>query len=209
MEAIDAILNRKTTRRFSPEKISADILSSILNAGLHAPSNDHMRKWEYVVIDDLDKRMLLMEKIVKERTTSEAIKIIDSVGYKNEEQRKMYIEAIPLQRKMLLTASVLVLPYFFQQNELLKPKSLSDLNYFASVWCSIENILVAASSYNIQGVTRIPSEEERTHIKKVLDIPIEYELPCYIALGYPEEGEPAFKHVNMDIADHIHINSWK
>jgi len=168
-----------------------------------------MTYWrEYVIVDDLDKRMLLIEKIAKARTTNEALKIVDRVGYKNEEQRKMYIDAIPLQRNMLLTASALVLPFFFQKNEILMPKSLSDLNYFASIWCSIENILIAASNYSIQGVTRIPSEEERTHIKKVLNIPIEYELPCYIALGYPEEGEPAFKQVNMDIADHIHINSW-
>lgn len=208
METIAAIVNRKTTRRFSSEKIPADILTSILNAGLHAPSNDHMRKWEYVIVDDLDKRMLLIEKIAKTRTTNEALKIVDRVGYKNEEQRKMYIDAIPLQRNMLLTASALVLPFFFQKNEILMPKSLSDLNYFASIWCSIENILIAASNYRIQGVTRIPSEEERNHIKKVLNIPIEYELPCYIALGYPEEGEPAFNQVNMDIADHLHINSW-
>ena len=208
METLDAIKNRKTTRRFSSKKIPSDILTTILNAGLHAPSNDHMRKWEYVIIDDLDKRILLIEKIAKERNTNEATKIVDKVGYKNEEQRKMYIDAIPLQRKMLLTASRLVLPFFFQGNELLKPKSLSDLNYFASIWCSIENILVAASSYNIQGVTRIPSEEEIKHIKKELNIPLEYEIPCYLALGYPEEEEQVFKQVNMDIKDHIHINSW-
>lgn len=208
METLAAIYNRKTTRRFSADKIPHDILTSILDAGLHAPSNDHMRKWEYVVIDDFERKVLLIEKIAKERTTNEAIKIVDKVGYKNKEQRKMYIDAIPLQRKMLLTASVLVLPFFFQRNELLKPNSLSDLNYFASIWCSIENILVAASSYNIQGVTRIPSEEEGVHIKKVLNVPAAYELPCYIALGYPEKEEPVFKQVNMDITDHLHLNSW-
>jgi nitroreductase len=208
METLGAIKNRKTTRRFSSKKIPSDILTTILDAGLHAPSNDHMRKWEYVIIDDIDKRILLIEKIAKERTTNEASKIVDKIGYKNEEQRKMYIDAIPLQRKMLLTASALVLPFFFQGNELLKPKSLSDLNYFASIWCSIENILISAASYNIQGVTRIPSEAERIHIKKELNIPSEYELPCYLALGYPEEEVQLFKQVNMDIADHIHIDSW-
>ncbi|MHB0896712.1 MAG: nitroreductase family protein, partial [Spirochaetales bacterium] len=80
METLDAIKYRKTTRRFSSKKIPSDILTSILDAGLHAPSNDHMRKWEYVIIDDLDKRMLLIEKIAKERTTNEATKIVDKVG---------------------------------------------------------------------------------------------------------------------------------
>ena len=208
METIDAIKSRKTIRRFSTRAIPRDILTAILDAGLHAPSNDHLRKWEYVVIDDLDTRMLLIEKIAKERTADEAVKIVDKFGYKNEEQRKMYIDAIPLQRKMLLTAGALVLPFFFQEKELLKPKSLSDLNYFASIWCTIENILIAASNYSIHGVTRIPSEAERIHIKKVLNTPAGYELPCYLALGYPEEGKQVFKQVNMDVADHIHINAW-
>jgi nitroreductase len=208
MDTLAAIYNRKTTRRFSADKIPCDVLNSILDAGLHAPSNDHMRKWEFVVIDEFEKRVLLIDKIAKERTIEDAIKIVDSVGYKNEEQRKMYIDAIPLQRKMLLTASALVLPFFFQRNELLKPNSLSDLNYFASIWCSIENIFIAASGYGIQGVTRIPSEEERVHVKKMLNVPEMYELPCYLALGYPENEEPAFRQVNMDIVDHIHLNSW-
>lgn len=50
----------------------------------------------------------------------------------------------------------------------MQPTSLSSLNEFASIWCCIENILLAAASEGIFGVTRIPMKEELEHIKKKL-----------------------------------------
>ena len=57
---------------------------------------------------------------------------------------------------------------------------------FASIWCCIENILIAAASEGIFGVTRIPSETERETIKRFLNVPEDCEIPCWLALGYPK-----------------------
>ena len=88
---------------------------------------------------------------------------------------------------MLYNAGCLMLPCFRQPSPLLKPKDLSALNPFASIWCCIENILVAAAAEGIFGVTRIPFEAERKTLKQYLSIPPDYEIPCYLALGYPAE----------------------
>jgi len=208
METMNAILNRRTTRSFKDIPIPDDLLQNIISAGLHAPSNDHLRKWEFVIISDRTRRMQIIDKINKNMTKKDAEKYAAGKGLKNIEQRKMYIEAIPLQYKMLLTAGALVLPFFCQEKPLLKPAKLSSLNYFASVWCCIENMLIAASNYDIQGVVRIPFTGEIVHIKEQLNVPADYEFPCYLALGYPEDEKPSFSRVNQDIKKHIHMNSW-
>ena len=85
---------------------------------------------------------------------------------------------------------------------------MSSLNEFASIWCCIENILLAAASEGILGVTRIPMNEELEHIKKTVHHPDHYALPCYIALGYPAKNAelPVQKVINVE--NRIHINQW-
>ncbi len=208
METMDAIFNRKTTRSFKDIPVPDDLLRYIIRAGLHAPSNNHLRQWEFVIISDKNRRMQIIDKIDKNMTKEDAEKKVADMGLENSEQRKMYINAFPLQHEMLLTAGALILPFFCQKEPLLKPVKLSSLNYFASIWCCIENMLIAASNFNIQGVMRIPFTAEIPYVKEYLNIPADYEFPCYLALGYPEDEKPLFSQVNQDIEKHIHINSW-
>lgn len=90
----------------------------------------------------------------------------------------------------------------------MNPTCLSSLNEFASIWCCVENILLAAAAEGILGVTRIPMEEELVHIKKTINHPDNYAMPCYIALGYPKKDAkiPVQKQINVE--DRIHINNW-
>jgi len=126
----------------------------------------------------------------------------------DEEQREMYIDAIPKQSSMLMEAGCLIIPCFRQQTELLQPESLSSLNAFASMWCCIENILVAAASEGIFGVTRIPFEEERETIKRFLGVPEDYEIPCTIALGYPKTTTERTTQKEIRVDERIHANAW-
>ena len=79
------------------------------------------------------------------------------------------------------------------------------MNAFASIWCCNENILVAAASEGIFGVTRIPFEEERGIVKQFLNIPEGYEMPCYLALGYPAENAQRARQVDIQLEERIHL----
>ncbi len=100
------------------------------------------------------------------------------------------------------------MPFFSQPVPLLKPKNLSALNEFASIWCCAENMLVAAASEGIFGVTRIPFEEERKTIKKFLQVPSDYEMPCWMALGNPAEEARRCNQVEIDLDERIHLDGW-
>ena len=120
----------------------------------------------------------------------------------------MYFYAIPRQKDMLRKAGTLILTFYKQETELLQPRSLSSLNAFASVWCCIENILIAAASEGIFGAIRIPMQNESEHIKTVIKIPRGYEMACYLALGYPDEKAEPIKQYDYKIIDKIHYNYW-
>jgi nitroreductase len=207
MNIYDAIAARRTIRDFQDKPVQYEVVRRILSAGLSAPSNDHMRRWEFIIVDDNETRKALV-KGIKRVSRSGAKVIIDRWGLEDTLQREMYLGAIPKQVNMILSAGVLIIPCFYQPEPLLKPKSLSSLNRFASIWCCIENILLAAASEGVFGVMRIPFPVESETMRTVLNIPADYEVPCYLALGYPQEGAMGAKQHTIHVDDRISINQW-
>jgi nitroreductase len=209
MDIYEAISKRRTVRDFRNKPVSFNVIERIIDAGLHAPSNNHLRQWEFILITDQKVRLSVIDKINKNLSNRDATKLLDSWGYTDQFQREMYIDAIPKQYRMLLQASCLIIPCFRQESLLLKPKNLSALNGFASIWCCIENILLAAVGEGIYGVTRIPFDKETKHLKNILHIPDDYAIPCYLALGYPDEEYNRLlpQHV-IKAEDRIHLNKW-
>lgn len=138
--------------------------------------------------------------------------MLDGFGMTDEVQRNMYREAMPRQFSMLYSRMP-ILPFFKIPEPLLQPSSLSSLNDFASIWCCIENMLLAAASEGILGVTRIPMAEESEHIKTAVGHPENYVMPCYIALGYPAKKhlyrlKKAFVQKIKYISTYGNITSW-
>ena len=61
MEFYQVISGRRTCRAFLPKQVEADVLERILSAGLSAPSNDHLRQWEFVVLRQQEEK----ENVIK------------------------------------------------------------------------------------------------------------------------------------------------
>lgn len=207
MDIYEAIDNRRTIRDFEDKAVPDAVMYKIIDAGLKAPTNDHMRRWEFVVVSDRKAREKLLR--VKSFDDSKAIdNILDGWGMADKAQRDMYQEALPRQYSMLYNAGCLILPFFRVQMPLLHPKDLSSLNEFASIWCCIENMLLAAAAEGIFGVTRIPMTDESEHIRNVLGHPDDYVLPCYVALGYPGKDAKRTRQNAVSAESKVHFNSW-
>lgn len=207
MNIYEAIKARRTIRDFEDRPVAMPVIERIIDAGLKAPTNNHLRQWEFVVVNAKEERAKVLR--VKNMTNrDECEKMLDGFGMTDEVQRDMYREAMPRQFSMLYNAGCLILPFFKVRGPLLQPSSLSSLNDFASIWCCIENMLLAAASEGILGVTRIPMAEESEHIKTVVGHPENYVMPCYIALGYPAKNASMPVQKEIHAKDRIHINSW-
>ncbi|MBN1797055.1 MAG: nitroreductase family protein [Spirochaetales bacterium] len=208
MDAYKALASRKSIRDFKNQAIDKKIIKKIINAGLCAPSNNHLREWEFVIVQDRAARLKVIDKIQKKYTQKGIEAWLDSWNSTDSVQRACYLAAVPKQYTMLLTAGCLILPFFRQPGPLLKPKSLSDLNALASIWCCIENMLIAAAAEGIYGVTRIPFSKEINHIKEICKSPEDYEIACYLALGYPGDQAKQTRQRPVKAQEKIHWNSW-
>jgi nitroreductase len=61
MEKLDYILDRRSIRRFTSQKIGSNDMKAILTAAMYAPSAVNRQPWHFVVIDDPS----ILEKIME------------------------------------------------------------------------------------------------------------------------------------------------
>lgn len=90
----------------------------------------------------------------------------------------------------------------------MKPANLSHLNGFASIWCCIENIFLAATAEGYACNLRIPLGDEDKHARKVLGFPEDYFMPCFIGLGMPRKDVKIVDQTEINIKERIHNNKW-
>ena len=54
MDTIQAILTRRSIRKYTPAIIPKDLIETWVNCGMHAPSAGNEQAWHFIVIDDPD-----------------------------------------------------------------------------------------------------------------------------------------------------------
>lgn len=208
MEFYDVINKRRTIRDFKDEVIDMDVVKRIIVAGMKAPTNDHMRDWHFVVVDDKEVINKVIKKIPKKVSEKRLAFIMKSWKLNDECQQKMYSDAIPKQYQMLSNASCILIPLFKQKKDLLKPKDLSALNAFASIWCCIENMFLAITAEKYAYSLRIPLGDEQEYVKSILNFPDEYVMPCYIAIGKSADDAVYNEQNEYAVEERIHVNEW-
>jgi Nitroreductase len=210
MELYEVIEKRRTIRDFSDKEVSTETLKRILEAGMKAPSNDHLRNIEFVVIKGRDTIAGVIKNIA-ENTKNIQMKWLDaSKDTLDPSERDMFYDALPKQQKMLIESGCLVIPFFKQSEcELLQPEDQSSLNYFASTWLAIENILLAATAEGLACAIRIPIGDEAEHVRNQVNAPGGWVMACFLAIGYAAENAVLPKQKPFNPEDKIHINVWK
>jgi nitroreductase len=61
IEKLDYILDRRSIRRFTDQKIDSEHIRSLLTAAMYAPSAVNMQPWHFVVIDENSMMEMIME----------------------------------------------------------------------------------------------------------------------------------------------------
>lgn len=206
MELYEAIYNRRVTRDFKDEVVPDEILKKIINAGLQAPTHDHLRNWEFVILQNTEDKENALQYI--RHGVKPQLEILKEVLVNGTPQQKMYADAMPKQHTMLMNASHIILPFFKSTSAVLKPTCVSSLNPFSSIWCVIENIFLAATAEGLACSMRIPVGEEGLNVARVVKAPENYLLPCYIGLGYPAEDKVVVEQVEYTAEQKIHYGKW-
>jgi nitroreductase len=205
MEFNEVIEKRRTIRDFQNKEVPISIVESAIANGFKAPTYNHLRAWDFIVIDNLaEKQQLIEAENIEEDIDIKALEI----QFENEDaiKKEMYLEAIPKQKRMILSAPTVVVVIFKPKTRVAEAKRIYDLNCLASVWTCIENFLLSLAEHDIYGVTYIPQNIEI--LKTKLRIPDELEIAAIIPIGYKAGNAKILKQKSIDIRERIHFNKW-
>ena len=208
MELYEVLEKRRTYRDYSDREVSDEILKRVLGAAFKAPTNDHLRQFEFIVVRGRENIAKVIAPLVKNMAAfKDLVFEVDDTG--DKEKMEMFADALPKQQKMLMESGLLILPFFRQkQSPLLKPVEQSSLNYFASAWCALENMLLAATAEGLGTVFHIPVSDEAEKIKEIVGAPEGYEFTCLLTMGYPVENAFLPKQKEINVEDRLHTNVW-
>lgn len=208
MEFYEVVKKRRTIRDFEQATIDDDKIEKIIGTGFMAPTNDHMRDWHFIVIKDRKVVFELLDIIPKGISEQDMEQLLVDWNLNDGLQQDCYRNAVPKQYKMLADASVVIVPLLKQKVDIMKPENISHLNGFASIWCCIENIFLAATAEGYACNLRIPLGDEDKHARKILGFPEDYMMPCFIGLGVPAKDAKVVEQKVIDVKERMHQNKW-
>lgn len=207
MEFFDVINKRRTVRDFENKEVPQDVLEKVFDAGLKAPSGNHLRDMHFVVVRGQNKIAEVLKMV--DSCSDMQSQFVDSMAGKMDDcQHKMYLDALPRQMKMLMTSGTLILPFYNHGGNFDKSEGVTTYNNFASTWCGIENMMLAATAEGLACSIRIPIGSEPEYVNKVVGVPEGYVLCCYLGIGYPAKDAVMPNQIPATIEAKVHWDRW-
>ena len=113
MELYEAINKRKTTREFLDTEVDFEVIKRILEAGNKAPSWNHNRNWQFIVLRTDEEKEYAFSEVKAIADKFDADRYLNMPRpYPITLGQKMYGYAMPKQYTMLKDAPYVIIPLF-------------------------------------------------------------------------------------------------
>ena len=209
MDFYQVLEKRRTIRDFSNKEVTDEVLVKVLSAAFKAPPNDHLRQFEFIVVRGQENITRLIAPVAENTKNIQQTGLEATASIMDKDEHAMFTDALPKQQRMLIQSNCLILPFFKQKDyPLCKPADQSSLNYFASAWAAVENILLAATAEGLACAFRIPIGNEPEYVKHLVNAPVGYEFTCFLVIGYAAENAHICKQKDIRVEERIHKNIW-
>ncbi|HQQ66925.1 MAG TPA: nitroreductase family protein [Thermotogota bacterium] len=203
MDFETVVHKRRTVRDFEETAIPAEILKRAISFAFKAPSHNHLRQWDDILVADDAIKLAITQN---EGLTDSYVPDLEPFKNADPLVREMYLHAIPKQKRMILSAPTVCVVVYEPKMPVDQATKIYDLNCHASVWCSIENFLLALAEEDVFGVTFIP--QNTPGVKRVLGIPENLEVAAIIPIGYENAGYKEIPQKSIRIEERTHRDRW-
>ncbi|MDR0553251.1 MAG: nitroreductase [Treponema sp.] len=184
MNTIEAISNRRSVRKFTPQEIDADTLNKILHAGILAPSAKNRQPWKFIAVTGQNRREMI--KVIKTGFEGER-----SPGGLFENRAYLMLQAeqsLRVMEEAPVTVFVINTEHQFTLTQTVEEK-YSEMANLLSIGALIENMLLAALEY---GIGSLWIGDIYFAYNELLEwLRTDRQIAAAVCLGYPAEHPPA------------------
>ena len=116
MDFYQVLEKRRTIRDFSDKKVTDEVLEKVLSAAFKAPTNDHLRQFEFIVVRGQENIARLISPVAENTRNIQQTGLEAAAGVMDKDEHAMFVDALPKQQRMLMQSNCLVLPFFRQKD---------------------------------------------------------------------------------------------
>lgn len=160
----------RSIRRYRPDPIPEPIVEAILEAGTLAPSGGNGQPWQFIVFRDPEVKAAI-------GALAEEIRVERAGTYPAQPPAKLG-PPTPLGEAPLL---IMVC-----RRTLDPPIATSTASLYASIYPSVQNMLLAARAHGVGGVLVTMFKLREQAFRDLLNIPDDVEPCALLPLGYPK-----------------------
>lgn len=172
MNVFDAILGRRSCRKFFPRPVEPDKINKILECAIHAPSPKNSQPWEFIVTSNP-----LYNQKVRAATEAAKDKVAARSGWKWIPHFKVdFITEAPVLIVVVGDPNVYGGEHFLD---------VPSPGYQQGCSAAIQNMSLAAYALGLQSLWL--SLFEKADVRAIFDIPAEKDPIAVLCIGY---GEP-------------------
>jgi len=161
MDFQQVLSQRYSCRKFQDKPVSRELLTQLVEAGRRAPSGCNLQPWQFIVVDDAEKRQQIAEAVYDPelKTNSFARDVPAFVVIVNTPP----VEITDHQKKIIASCE----------------NSITEVD----IGCTSMQICLAATNLGLGTV--MMGKVRQQVVREALAIPEELPIPIIIAVGYP------------------------
>jgi nitroreductase len=178
MNFAEAVVKRRSIRKFKENPVPEEVLNRILDAGRWAPSAGNSQPWRFVVVTEAN---------IKRKIAANCTEFSKNAWSRFPPARARYLaeRGGSWDKSSMTKIPVLVIVFC----EILK--QIDEELVLGSAWTAIENMLLAATADGLGScIYTFYDKGEEDKLKEMLFAPGGYRIAAIIQLGYPKADPP-------------------
>lgn len=102
MDFYQVLEKRRTIRDFSDKKVTDEVLEKVLLAAFKAPTNDHLRQFEFIVVRGQENIARLISPVAENTRNIQQAGLDAAADMMDKDEHAMFVDALPKQQRMLI-----------------------------------------------------------------------------------------------------------
>jgi nitroreductase len=218
MDAQEALLNRRSIRKYLKDSVSTELIEKIMTAAIWAPSGSNTQPWRFYVATGAKRDALVQAMIDATGKDAPSVEAYEEMVERIEEKAKKMLGKSDRANLGLSQMGEEVMTFarfgsirFYQAPVAIivaKPEQVAG-SALQSIGAAVENLLIAAHAEGLGTCWLGMPLMFKEKIIEVLGIPDDNVLVTSISLGYPDVDSPInnMDRVRLPYDETVHLLS--
>jgi nitroreductase len=198
MDVFEVMGTARAIRRLKPDPIPAELIDKLMWAATRAPSPGNSQGWDFIVVDDAQKRAAIGAAMRTAMTARLA------AMPRGDRQMRLILDGTAHLVDTIDQAPVII---FVAGPVIYPPSAPREQFTWSAIYPAAQNIILAARALGLGAVFTTLHNSSEPAIREVLGIPDAIKIGVTIPVGWPDANFGPV--VRRPVEDFVHRNGWE